>query len=177
MSFIKLKSEPELKPTNVVSLQINTVSVPKKTGSYTPEKLQQQQIEIAKIEATGKDLFQPNKAKQSLQNNVRLYQSSMIYSKQLPLEKLIPLLTSNDLTLKVSALRNGTSTCMELTSGNLAELMETTADNKGDKITKLSLSDPSHGSMFVAIKEYRGKHYIQKVDYEVDNEVDKKLHI
>ncbi len=176
MSFIRLKSEPQVQNTKEVSLQINAVSIPKKSGEYTPEKLQQQEIEIAKIEAQGKDLFQPNPTKQSLNEGTRLYQSSVLYSKQMPLEKLIPLLTSSDLTLKVTALRNGTSTCMELTSGKLADLTQLTADSKGDKIAKLELSDESHGAMYVAVNEYRGKHYIQKVDYEVEDEVDKKLH-
>ena len=177
MSFIRLKSEPQIKETNDVSIQINAVSIPKQTGAYSAETLQKQQIEIAKIEAMGKDLFQPNPTKQSLEDNTMLYQSSLLYSKKLSLEKLIPLLTSHDLTLKVTALRNGTSTCMELTSGKLADLINETPDAKGDKITKLELSDTSHGAMYVAIKEYGKKHYIQKIYYEVDNEVDKKLQI
>ena len=173
MSFIKFKKQvaPE------VSIQLNAVPIPKTTDKYSAETKAAQQTEIAKIESRGRDLFDSNPAKTSVHEGKKLYQSSLLYSKNLSVEDLIPLLTASELTLKVSAIRNGTSTCMELTSGKLADLIEQEADAKGDKIVKLQLPDGSTHSMFVAIKQYRGKHYIQKVDYEVEQEVDQKLHL
>lgn len=173
MSFIKFKKLPE----SELSIQFNAVPVPKTTDKYTAETIAKQQTEIAKIEARGKDLFQPNPTKSSIQEGKKLYQSSMLYSKNLSVEDLIPLMTSSELTLKVSAIRDGTSTCMELTSGKLADLIEETPDAKGDKITKIQLPENSNHNMYVAIKQYRGKHYIQKVDYEVEKDLDQKLHL
>lgn len=173
MSFIKFKKQPE----SELSIQFNAVPIPKTTDKYTAETKAKQQTEISKIEARGRDLFQLNPTKSSVHEGKKLYQSSMLYSKKLSVEDLIPLMTESELTLKVSAIRDGTSTCMELTSGRLADLLEETADQKGDKIAHLQLPDGSTHNMYVAIKQYRGKHYIQKVDYEVEKELDQKLHL
>ena len=173
MSFIKFKQQPE----SELSIQLNAVPVPKTTDKYNAETIAKQQMDIVKVEARGKDLFQPNPTKTSMQEGKKLYQSTMLYSRNLSVEDLIPLMTSSELTLKVSAIRGGTSTCMELTSGKLADLIQEEADEKGDKVTKVELPDNANHNMYVAIKKYRGKHYIQKVDYEVDKEVDQKLHL
>ena len=124
--------------------------------------------------------IEENPTKVSLKKGVRLYQSTQLYNQQLSVEDLIPMLTSSDLTLRVSALRKGVdshSTCMELKTGILADLMEESSDFKGDKVTKLVLPNEEHGAIYVALQESRGKHYIQKVDYEVMSETDNKMHV
>ena len=161
-------------------LQLNVVPIPKASGKYNPEQMEKQQSSIAMIEARGRDLFDKNSTRVSLNNDKRLYQSEMLYGKVLSVEEMIPMLTSQDLTLRINAVRTGTdshSTCMELKTGALADLIEQSADSKGDKVSKIQLTDESRGSMFVALKEYKGAHYIQKVDYEVSKEVDDTLHV
>lgn len=174
MSFIKFKSEPQV--SKELKIQLNVVPIPKASDKYTAETKSKQLKDMAMIEAKGGDLFKTNPTKVSLNEDKMLYQSKRLYSKSLAVEDMLSMLTDSDLTIKVSALRDATSTCMELTSGKLADLVGQTADAKGDKIAKLSVAEGEVGEMFVAIKQYRGKHYIQKVDYEVDKEVDDKLH-
>lgn len=185
MSYIKrIKTE---ETNNVVQnkdsklyLQLNVVPIPKASGQYNLQQKEKQQSSIAMIEARGRDLFDKNHTRVSLENDKRLYQSEMLYGKVLSVEQMIPMLTANDLTLRINAVRMGAdshSTCMELKTGVLADLLEETADSKGDKVSKIKLSDESRGSMFVALKEYKGSHYIQKVDYEVSKEVDDTLHV
>lgn len=161
-------------------LQLNVVPIPKATGKYNPEQKEKQQSSIAMIQARGRDLFDKNSTRVTLENDKRLYQSEMLYGKVLSVEEMIPMLTAQDLTLRINAVRTGSdshSTCMELKTGVLADLLEEAADSKGDKVSKIKLADESRGSMFVALKEYKGAHYIQKVDYEVSKEVDDTLHV
>ncbi len=190
MSFIKrrtLKQDYVEEATPVQNntesnlyMQFDVVPIPKTTDKYDSSQKAQQRANIAMIEARGKDLFTPNNTRVSLNNGKRLYQTEMLYGKFLPIEHLIPMLTNSDLTLKVNAVRTGAdshSTCMELKSGIMADLLEETADAKGDKVTKIELSNEEHGAMFVAVKQLNGFHYIQKVDYEVSKESDDKMHI
>ena len=111
----------------------------------------------------------------------RLYQTADLYGQVLAVEDLIPQLTAADLTLRLTAERHGThahGTCMELKTGILADLLEDTPDAKNEKITEVSLpSSDEVGRMFVGVKMSGGKHYIQKVDYEVASAVDDQLHL
>lgn len=166
--------------TSNLYLQLNVVPIPQSLDKYDASIKEKQSSAIAMIEARGRDLFDKNETRVSLNGHKKLYQSEMLYGKVLSIENLIPMLTSQGLTLKVQAVRTGVdshSTCMELKTGVLADLIEQSADEKGDKVTELQLVDETVGKMFVAIKEFKGSHYIQKVDYEVLKEIDDKLHI
>lgn len=183
MSFIK-KIQTEEAPQNLSSsesnlyLQLNVVPIPK--ADYNAKDKERQQSLIAMIEARGADLFDKNSTRVSLSKGNRLYQSEMLYGKVLSVENLIPMLTSQGLTLKINAVRTGVdshSTCMELKTGVLADLLEESADSKGDKVAEIKLSNEGLGNMYVAVKEFNGSHYIQKVDYEVSKEIDDTLHI
>tara|TARA_B100001142_G_C14292869_1_gene639666 strand:- start:405 stop:962 length:558 start_codon:yes stop_codon:yes gene_type:complete len=185
MSFVRIKKEAQVPIPNTTSesnlfVKFDVVPIPKGASKYEPSKAEAQRTSMAMITARGKDLFEENPTKVSLKKGVRLYQSTQLYHAQLPVEDLIPMLTSSDLTLRVSALRRGVdshSTCMELKTGILADLMQESADFKGDKVTKLVLPNEEHGAMYVALQENRGKHYIQKVDYEIVSQTDDKMHI
>lgn len=183
MSFVRIKKEPQIKNTASESnlfVKFDVVPIPKGSSKYEPSKAEAQRTSMAMITARGKDLFEENPTKVSLKKGVRLYQSTQLYNEHLSVEDLIPMLTSSDLTLRVSALRKGVdshSTCMELKTGILADLMEESSDFKGDKVTKLILPNEEHGAIYVALQEKNGKHYIQKVDYEIKTETDNKLHV
>ena len=184
MSYIKrIKTAETNEAQNTDSklyLQLNVVPIPKASDKYNAEQKEKQQSSIAMIEARGRDLFDKNNTRVSLNNDKKLYQTEMLYGKVLSVEDMIPMLTSQDLTLRINAVRTGVdshSTCMELKTGVLADLLEEASDSKGDKVTKIKLNDEKSGTMFVALKEYKGSHYIQKVDYEVLKEIDDKLHV
>lgn len=181
MSFVRIKKEPQIKsPESNLFVKFDVVPIPTAMSKYEPSKAEAQRTSMAMITARGKDLFEENPTKVSLKKGVKLYQSMQLYNQHLSVEDIIPMLTSSDLTLKVSAVRRGVdshSTCMELKTGILADLMQESADFKGDKVTKLALPTEEHGAMYVALQVSNGKHYIQKVDYEVDSEIDDKMHI
>lgn len=192
MSFINNSSKSaimqEVKtPLNVtkskVQMKIDVVPIP--TGASTGssvEKREAQQRSIHQIMTRGKDLFELNSTIVSDQGSNRLYQTADLYSESLSLEELIPMLTSSDLTLRLNAVRAGrqsTSTCMELKSGQLADIVEKTPlDERNEKTCSVSLATSKEkGSMFVGVKLKGGKHFIQKLDYEIHRDEDSKLHV
>ena len=100
----------------------------------------------------------------------RLYQTTDLYSESISLEKLIPMLTSSDLTIRLNAVRTGSqssTTCIELTSGRLADIVEKEQlDERNEKTALIGGVGSEIGTMYVGVK-VRGQHYIQKLDYEV----------
>lgn len=189
MSFIQLKNKnPQETSTpaiaqSTVSMRIDVVPIPTESSLPITSKQQQQQIEaIENVKAAGKDLFTNNSTVVSENGGNRLYQTADLYSESLSLEKMIPMLTAANLTLRLNALREGHnahSTCMELKTGQLADLVENTnADVKGEKSTSINIATAKeHGNMYVGVKMVRGNHYIQKLDYEVNTIHDTKMHV
>lgn len=191
MSFVVLKKEPQLQEQAVVnnisdkpsgmSMKIDVVPIPVASNEVDVSTKSIQNKAIKQIKQQGKDLFQSNQTIMTVSAGKRLYQTADLYGQVLAVEDLIPMLTGADLTLRCSAQRTGThahSTVMELKTGILADLMDETPDAKSEKITELSVpSFEDNGRMFVGVKMSGGKHYIQKVDYEVASAVDDKLHL
>ena len=191
MSFVVLKKEPQLQEQAVVnnisdkpsgmSMKIDVVPIPVASNEVDVSAKSIQNKAIKNIKQQGKDLFQSNQTIMTVSAGKRLYQTADLYGQVLAVEDLIPMLTGADLTLRCSAQRTGThahSTVMELKTGVLADLMDETPDAKSEKITELSVpSFEDNGRMFVGVKMSGGKHYIQKVDYEVASAVDDKLHL
>ena len=191
MSFVVLKKEPQLQEQAVVnnisdkpsgmSMKIDVVPIPVASNEVDVSTKSIQNKAIKQIKQQGKDLFQSNQTIMTASAGKRLYQTADLYGQVLAVEDLIPMLTSADLTLRCSAQRTGThahSTVMELKTGILADLLDETPDAKNEKITELSVpSFEDNGRMFVGVKLSGGKHYIQKVDYEVSSAVDDKLHL
>ena len=192
MSFVSFKKEQQLeevtKPQAAVdvdsglSMRIDVVPIPTGTTGVVDMSLKQKQNEvISNIQSLGKDLFSPNKTVVSQTAGNKLYQTADLFGQVLAIEDLIPQLTSADLTLRINAIREGShahSTCMELKTGVLADMLDQSADSKREKVTELNVSaSPDKGRIFVGVKLSNGKHFIQKLDYEVNATVDDTLHL
>tara|TARA_B100000674_G_scaffold151672_2_gene120794 strand:+ start:1962 stop:2543 length:582 start_codon:yes stop_codon:yes gene_type:complete len=192
MSFVVLKKEPQLQEARApqveqahqsagLSMKIDVVPIPVSSEEVDLSLKAAQNATIRSIKQQGKDLFQSNQTIMTTSAGKRLYQTADLYGQVLAVEDLIPQLTAADLTLRLTAERHGThahGTCMELKTGILADLLEDTPDAKNEKITEVSLpSSDEVGRMFVGVKMSGGKHYIQKVDYEVASAVDDQLHL
>lgn len=192
MSFVVLKKEPQLQEARApqveqahqsagLSMKIDVVPIPLSSEEVDLSLKAAQNATIRSIKQQGKDLFQSNQTIMTTSAGKRLYQTADLYGQVLAVEDLIPQLTAADLTLRLTAERHGThahGTCMELKTGILADLLEDTPDAKNEKITEVSLpSSDEVGRMFVGVKMSGGKHYIQKVDYEVASAVDDQLHL
>jgi len=174
-------SKVDLSDNASVSMRIDVVPIPTGLADTNFTKTKQQNEQIVMIRSQGKDLFQANGTLMSTNGGRRLYQTQDLYGKILAVEDLIPMLTGANLTLRLNALRSGThshSTCMELKTGVLAKLLDEHPDQKGEKVTTVSIaSSPDVGRMFVGLKFAKGRHYISKVDYEVDSVADDSLHL
>lgn len=189
MSFIRRNQQPQfeqasapVKLSQELNIRIDVAPIPLgATEDISAQKRSMQTAAVQKVRAQGKDLFLQNKTVVSNTAGNRLYQTSELYSQNLPVEELIPLLTSSDLTLRINAIREGVhahSTCMELKSGILADLLEETADNNKEKTAKITLTNATErGEMYVSVREVKGKHYINKVDYKINAIEDDRLHI
>ena len=162
-------------------MKIDVVPIPVSSEEVDVSMKSIQNAAIKNIKQQGKDLFQSNQTIMTTSAGKRLYQTADLYGQVLAVEDLIPMLTNADLTLRLSANRQGShahSTCMELKTGILADLLDETPDAKSEKITEVSVpSTDEVGRMFVGVKMSGGKHYIQKVDYEVASAVDDQLHL
>jgi len=189
MSFIRYNKQPqfdeqpqEAEAPKDLSIRIDVAPIPMGASKdVSSEKRAQQTQALEKVRQNGKDLFLQNGTVVSNTAGDRLYQTRELYSQNLAVEDLIPMLTSSNLTLRVNAVRNGVhahTTCMELKTGILADLMQENSDNNGEKSTKLTLTNASErGEMYVSVKEVRGKHYINKVDYKINALEDDRLHV
>jgi len=190
MSFIRRNTEdqfektetPKVATTNDLHIRIDVAPVPLGASkSKTLAEREKQSQVIENVRNQGKDLFVENKTVVSTNAGERLYQTKDLYGQNLSLEDLIPQLTASDLTLRVNAIREGThaqSTCMELKTGVLAELLGDTADSNREKNTTLEIpNNTERGTMYVTVKEIKGKHYVNKVDYKVNSTEDDRLHL
>jgi hypothetical protein len=189
MSFVRFKKQDQLEQPKEAApepakLHIRIDAAPIPLGAskdISSEKRESQTQALEKVRKLGKDLFSENDTIVSNTAGDRLYQTKELYSQQLSIEELIPMLTASDLTLRVNAVRGGVhahSTCMELKSGILADLLSETSDSNREKSTKLELTNSSEkGEMYVSVREVKGKHYINKVDYKISSIEDDRLHV
>jgi len=188
MSFVKFKKQAQIEEVNSapplsqnMHMRIDVAPIPIGASSdISMEKRQVQTQALQRVRTKGRDLFMENPAVVSNTAGDRLYQTKELYSQNLSVEDMIPMLTNAELTLRVNAVREGVhahSTCMELKTGALADLLGDTADKNGEKSVSLQLPNGEKGEMFVSIKSVKGKHYINKVDYKVSAFEDDRLHI
>ena len=188
MSFVNYTDAPEIiKPTNVTSepskmaMRIDVVPVPQGLmNAVSSEKREKQYAAIQKIKAKGKDLFLPNNTVASTNASNKLYQTADLYNATTSVESLVSQLKENDLTLRLNAIRTGSqshTTVMNLTSDALEKVVQGGVDAKGEKSCAVTLPVKDQGTMYVGVKVRGGKHYITKIDYEVNQLVDSKLHI
>jgi len=187
MSFVRFKKEPQLEEktekkelTKDLSIKIDVTPIPVgATKDISPDKRSRQTNALEKVRTEGKDLFVENTTVVSNTAGTRLYQTKDLYGQNIAVEDLIPMLTKDDLTLRINAIRQGVhahSSCMELKSGVLASLLETAADDNNEKTATIALTSSEHGEMFVSVRQQKGKHYINKVDYKIPSVADDKLH-
>ena len=174
-------SEKAVEEKSTVNMRIDVVPIPiGSTKQYSAEKREQQSKGIRDIMDKGKDLFQSNKTVVSNNMGKRLYQTADLYGQTLAVEELIPMLTGNDLTLRLNALRGGSdshSSCMELTTGKLADALDEFADDRNEKTVEVAIKGQENlGKIYMGLKVKGDKHYIQ-LDYEVSTELDKTLHV
>jgi hypothetical protein len=187
MSFIRYKKQDQLEETvteasQELHIRIDVAPIPQGASQdISMEKRQMQTNAVEKVRKLGKDLFSTNKTVVSNTAGDRLYQTRELYSQQLAVEDMIPLLTESKLTLRVNAIREGMhahTTCMELKTGVLADLLREAVDNNDEKTANLSLTTSTEkGEMFVSVREIKGKHYINKVDYKISAFEDDRLHV
>lgn len=188
MSFVNYKDAPEIVPTQIqekasqMTMRIDVVPVPQGTltTNITSRAREAQYNAIKKIKSQGKDLFMPNNTVVSTNASNKVYQTADLYNPTTPIEKLATELEDNNLTLRLNAIRTGVqshTTCMNLTTTQLKSLLEESVDGKNEKSCAVSLPSKEQGTMYVGVKVRGGKHYITKVDYEVNSLVDSKLHV
>lgn len=187
MSFIRYNKQPQLEEpvTNTqheLHIRIDVAPIPQGASQdISMETRQMQTKAVEQVRQLGKDLFAPNNTVVTNTAGERLYQTRELYSQQLAVEDMIPLLTESGLTLRVNAIREGMhghTTCMELKTGVLADLLKEAVDNNNEKTTSLTLTNSTDkGEMFVSVREIKGKHYINKVDYKVNSFEDDRLHV
>lgn len=187
MSFVRFKKETQIEAkqatsTNKVSIRVDVAPIP--VGQSETTTLDQREAQTKAIEdltKKGKDLFKTNETVMESTAGERLYQTKELYGQVVSVEDLIPKLTSENLTLRVNALREGDhaeSTCMELKTGQLANALDAAADKNNEKTVVLSVTNQSHkGELFVSMKNTKGKHFINKVDYKIAVHADDKLHL
>lgn len=189
MSFVKFKKEPQISEVpqvaaanNSLHIRIDVAPIPLGASKEIPlEAREKQTMALNMLRKEGKDLFLQNNTIVSNTAGDRLYQTKDLYGQNISVEKLIPKLTADHLTLRVNAIRDGIhsqSTCMELKTGVLADLLEESPDKNNEKTTQLELtSSQGKGQMFVTIKKHKGQHYINKVDYKISSLHDNLLHV
>ena len=116
-----------------MNMRVDVVPIPTGTNMTVSKEVRAKQNEaIANITKKGADLFQSNRTVVSNNMGKRLYQTADLYGQTLAVEDLIPMLTENDLTLRLNAIRGGAdshTSCMELTTGKLADALEESADS------------------------------------------------
>ena len=182
-SIMKKETSESTAKQSTVHMKIDVVPIPTGISSEPNlEKRDTQQRNINQILTIGKDLFEENATIVSNNGSNRLYQTVDLYSECLSLEEMIPMLTNADLTLRLNAIRSGrqsSSTCMELKTGQLADIVEKSELNeKNEKTSTVALlANKEKGKMFVGVKVKGGKHFIQKLDYEINESEDDKYHV
>tara|TARA_B100001059_G_scaffold119089_1_gene119219 strand:- start:1470 stop:2042 length:573 start_codon:yes stop_codon:yes gene_type:complete len=175
------KTAKPLKQSNL-HIRIDVAPIPEGASSKRdPSDMADQLAAKEKIKSMGNDLFMPNPTIVSNTAGKKLYQTKDLYGNVISVENLIPQLTASDLTLRINAVREGShshATCMELKTGYLADILEEAADANNEKTLTLSVDGHDEkGEMYVSVRQIKGQHYINKIDYSVESYEDDKLHL
>ena len=174
--------EAEVGEDKTVTMRIDVVPIPTESYKSNINVLERQNAAIRAINDRGQDLFVNNKTVMSRTGGKNFYQTADLYGQRLAVEEMIPMLTGANLTLRVNAIRPGYqshSTCFELKTGVLADVLNVSMDSKSEKVAEVSIKGVADvGKIFVGVKRERdGKHYIQKLDYEIDSIADDRFHL
>lgn len=155
------------------------------TSEYNKDRIAQQASALKTLRSSGKDLFEMNETRKVQSAGTVLYQTTETYGTAISIEKMVEIMTPNDLTLRVNFNRPGkhsNTTCMELSSQTLKRLMSTEADAHGHKIAELRIKAeqtaqvPHHGALYVAIQSRGAQHYLSHIDYKIMSAYDALYH-
>lgn len=162
-----------------VSIGLDVVPVPTSTLSrMTSQSIAKQTQTLAELKKRGADLFEENPTIVSMKQNDRLYQTADLYGRRLSVEEMLPMMKENNLTIRVNVNRLGhmsQNSCMELSAKALDDALNQTPDSRGEKYCELNVQGVP-GTVHVGLSLYKGKHYIQKVDYSILESYDRKMH-
>lgn len=180
MSFIRMKNPlPPPSEESKVSIGLDVVPVPTSTISrMTSASIAKQTQTLAELKKKGADLFEENPTIVSMKQNNRLYQTADLYGRKMSVEDMLPLMKENNLTIRVNVNRMGhmsQNSCLELSAKALGDALNETPDARGEKQCELKVHGVP-GIVYVGLSQYKGKHYIQKVDYSILESYDRKMH-
>ena len=155
------------------------------TSEYDRDRVAQQASALKTLRQSGKDLFEMNETRKVQSAGTVLYQTTETYGTAISIEKMVEIMSPNDLTLRVNFNRPGkhsNTTCMELSSQTLQRLISSDADAHGHKVAELrikaeqSVSNPKHGALYVAIQTKGTQHYLSHIDYKIMSVYDALYH-
>ena len=192
MSRLAFRS-PETSPVNLTIHQTMTAHHiilestvrPVGTNDYDKDHVAEQGRSLKNLRTLGKDMFEMNETRKVQSAGTILYQTTETYGTSLSIEKIIEILRSADLTLRVNFNRPGlrsNTTCMELSVTTLQKLIQSTPDAHGNKIAELRVKAeltakvPRHGALFVAITNKGQQHYLSHIDYKIIASYDAMYH-
>ena len=98
------------------------------SSDYNKDRVAQQASALKSLRTQGKDLFEMNETRKVQSAGTLLYQTTETYGTALSIEKMIETMSPNNLTLRVNFNRPGkhsSTTCMELSSATLSNLIQT----------------------------------------------------
>ena len=192
MSRLAFRSKTPSPPTISTSVPASTHHViveatlkPIGSSNYNKDRVAQQGSALKDLRKRGKDIFEINETKKVCSSGTVLYQTTETYGTALSIEKMIEIMQPNNLTLRVNFNRPGkhsSTTCMQLSSTTLSKLLNTTADDHGNKTAELRVKSereaavPHHGAMFVAITQKGTQHYLSHIDYKILGVYDSLYH-
>ena len=162
-----------------INISLDVLPIPTSTiSNMTSASLAKQTEALVQLKKKGADLFEQNPTVVSTNQNNRLYQTADLYGKKLSVEEMLPIMKENNLTIRVNVNRMGhmsQNSCMELSAKALSDALNETPDSRGEKQCELNVHSVP-GIVYVGVSLYKGKHYIQKVDYSILESYDNKLH-
>jgi hypothetical protein len=182
MSHFRFSSKPAI-PTAAAAapkphhIQFEIVPVPTGTTSeFDPKFVAAQTAALKEFRERGKDIFKPNDCRMVSNGGNRAYETFETYGTALTVEKMVEVMNTHHLTLKVKFNRpglHGANTCMELSAGLLDRLLQESPDAKNNKTIALRIGTekhtavPPHGTMYVTVAQQGAQHVLSHVDYHI----------
>jgi hypothetical protein len=174
------KPLPPANEESKVSIGLDVVPVPTSTTTnMSSESISKQTQALAELKKKGFDLFEENPTIVSKSQNNLLYQTADLYGRKMSVEEMLPIMKENNLTIRVNVNRMGhmsQNSCLELSAKTLSDALNETPDARGEKNCELNVHNVP-GIVYVGFSQYKGQHYIQKVDYSILESYDRKMHV
>jgi len=164
---------------------IEAVPVPVGTNEYDPNLARRQGRELTAFRKMAKDMMEPNDCRLVTSAGERLYQTMEKYGTGMSVEQMTQTMETEGITMRVNFRRPGvhsSTTCMELSSKHLNNLLKETQDAKNQKTLELrvkaeaSVAVPRHGAMFVTVEKKGAVHMLSHIDYKIMTSYDEMFH-